>query len=261
MVGIGWYNTIRFGIFYEDGHAADLAVKLINPFIVGFCGQLMSPGKGLFFFSPILLFSCFGMKTLYKSHRWESVLIVGIILVNLLFYSKLVNWSGDWCWGPRFTVPIIPFMAVLLGAVLGTGFLRRKTGFRKVWIALLFLSLVVQMLGVSVDGARRIGRRYRSNAVTPTHVYWHPAASPLVDHLNLFIHLSFNPTQVSSVDSFEVEEISYDDTTADFWFVYLYSLGFPLKWIAICMGILIILTIYFGFSIVGTMYQRVESEC
>ena len=260
MIILGCYNAHRFGVFYEDGHALDAAVKLTTPFLVGFAGQLISPGKGLFLYSPILIFSVLGVQKLYRIHSWETLLFMSIICGNLFFYSKLANWSGDWCWGPRFTVPIVPFLTLFIGTFLNETDMGKRIGLRYIWITLLILSLCVQILGVTIDGTRRIGRRYNSNTVTKTQVYWHPATSPLIDHAQLLRRISFSPIQSSRSESKGIEEISYKDTTADFWFVYLFSVGFPLKWILISMSVLIILDIYFGYLILHTILRKRERK-
>lgn len=261
MIVICWYNTIRFGIFFEDGHATDSAVKLTTPVVVGFVGQLFSPGKGLFLYSPILLFSIFGVKTLYRDHKWEALLIVGIIIINVLFHSKLVNWSGDWCWGPRFCVPIIPFICVLLGGIFNCGMLKRKTCLKNLWIALLALSFIIQILGVTIDGARRIGRRYTYHKTTPAQVYWEPVQSPIVDHGFLIPYVSFKPIPHHASNDLQGDGISYDDTAADFWFVYLYSLGFPLTLILGSMSILIIFELYCARVILQYLRSDKKIRC
>lgn len=261
VIIVGWYNDVRFGAFYEDGHATDAAVKLTTPFFVGLLGQLVSPGKGLFFYSPILLFSFFGIKKLYHTHSWEVLLFGCIICVNLFFYSKLVNWSGDWCWGPRFTVPLVPLFTIFIGAFLnGSGF-QGRSRLKKVWILLIVFSVAIQVLGVTIDGTRRIGHRYTSDTITSTEIYWNPVESPLVDHVQLIPHVSFNPTRYSLAESHGVEKISYEDTTADFWFVYMYSIGFPLKWILASLSILIVFHFYFGYSLFHTVFGKCSERC
>lgn len=261
IVIIGWYNTIRFGFFYEDGHAADAAVAFTTPLIVGFIGQLLSPGKGLFFYSSILLFAVSGVRMMFRSHRLETLFFISIILVNLLFYSKLASWSGDWCWGPRFTVPIIPFLCLFLGAFLNSDILQRRAGLKRVWIIILVLSFTTQILGVTLDGARRIGRRYMSGSISTSQVYWIPTESPLIDHTQLLLNLSSNATYPSEERSIEIDKVTYEDTTADFWFVYFYSLGFPLKILLGCIGILTILEIYSGYSILRSFRLIDKTVC
>ena len=258
---IGWYNTVRFGAFFEDGHATDSAVRLTTPVLVGFIGQLFSPGKGLFFYSPVLLFACVGLKRLYTDHRRETGLMVGIIMVNLLFHSKLVNWSGDWCWGPRFCVPLIPFLCIFLSGILGSGILNRKTLVRNLWIALVTASFLVQVLGVTIDGTRRIGRRYLSGTITSGQIYWHPAQSPIVDHARLLSRLSVNPVPTVSAGHRPGEDVTYDDRTADFWFVYLCSLGFPFILILGSVGVLIILDILCARVIVRSLRSEERAAC
>ncbi|UCE18757.1 MAG: DUF2079 domain-containing protein [Gemmatimonadota bacterium] len=261
IILVGWYNSVRFGVFYQDGHSADSAVKLTTPVLVGVVGQLISPGKGLFLYSPILLFSFLGVRRFYHTHKREMLLFCSLICVNLLFYSKLSNWSGDWCWGPRFTLPIVPFFIIFIGCFREGIDFQSRTRLKRIWIVLLVLSFFVQVLGVTVDGTRRIGRRYESNTVSSTEVYWNPVKSPLIDHLQLITRISQKPTPVPRNESLQLESVSYEDTTADFWFVYLYSIGIPVRWILISLSFLIVLNMYFGYVIFQETYRRSCARC
>jgi len=258
---IAWYNTLRFGVFYEDGHSTDAAVKLTTPVIVGLIGQLVSPGKGLFIYSPILLFSFFGIRRCYERFKWEAILIFGVIVVNVLFHSKLVNWSGDWCWGPRFCLLFVPFLCILIGCVIDSKIFDRHRLLRKLWMVFLLLSLSVQILGVTIDGSRRIGNRFTSGSVTPSELYWHPLKSPIIDHAKLLCRMSNRPVPRYSIDAADSHLITYDDATADFWFVYLYSLGFPLILILFSIGFMIFIDIYCARIILCTIRTEDEMKC
>jgi hypothetical protein len=234
---VAFYNATRFGTVLNDGHAADAAVRFTTPLWLGFMGQTISPGKGLLWYSPVLVFAPCGWRMLYQRYKPEAFLFLSFILANLLFYSKLSNWSGDWCWGPRFTILIIPFLGVGLGS-----FLHRRHGWnrwlRSSWLFVLALSLAVQILGVTVDGTRRIGRRYTVDHISSAEIYWDPGASPILDHMRLFGRLSFSP-QYRTAGHEAAERIEFDDATADFWFVYLESMGFSSALIIICLVTLV----------------------
>ena len=91
----------------------------------GLAGLLFSPTRGLFVFSPFLLFLFFPRR-----HPWESrtdrllafAMIAGVV-VQLLLYSK-IDWRGGIAWGPRFLTDLLPLLLWLLAPAVAT--LRRS---------------------------------------------------------------------------------------------------------------------------------------
>src|SRR5262249_44340520 len=79
FVFIGWYNWIRFGDPLQtgagfDGHIERPLLSIVplffpTPLLDGVLGLLVSPGKGLFLFSPILLLGLIGLPWFVRYHR------------------------------------------------------------------------------------------------------------------------------------------------------------------------------------------------
>ena len=79
-------------------------------------GILFSPGAGLFIYSPIL-FACFvGFFDFFKKNKFDSLLMISIISTFVIFFAAGNYWHGYNGWGPRYLVPIIPFLILPLGA-------------------------------------------------------------------------------------------------------------------------------------------------
>ncbi|HYI15114.1 MAG TPA: hypothetical protein VEX37_06965, partial [Thermomicrobiales bacterium] len=53
LAGIGAYNWVRFENVLETGYG-DEASEFTEPFLTGLTGLLISPGKGLLWYSPAL---------------------------------------------------------------------------------------------------------------------------------------------------------------------------------------------------------------
>lgn len=102
----------------------DKIIKLIvtgtsqypTPFHVGFLGLLFSPGLGLFIFVPVLLTVFFSFFDFFKNHKFESILLISFSAIFLGYFSMIENWTGLVGWGPRYLIPIIPFLLLPLGA-------------------------------------------------------------------------------------------------------------------------------------------------
>jgi hypothetical protein len=85
----------------------------------GMFGLLLSPNRGLFFYSPILLLLvllpwCWrSMPSVVKS------LLKAYLLPAFLYYlliAKMLNW-GAAGWGPRYLIPVLPILFLGAGAV------------------------------------------------------------------------------------------------------------------------------------------------
>jgi hypothetical protein len=77
---------------------------------------LFSPSRGLFIIMPILLLAFPGLGTMLldKSIRRETFLIVAICITYLIFNSGYCGWHGGWTFGPRYLVPMLPFMVFFI---------------------------------------------------------------------------------------------------------------------------------------------------
>lgn len=116
------YNYVIFGTPFDTTYHHSL-VQLISwdvPSRKALIGLLISPGRGLFFFSSVLLLSIPGIFQLIKNDRFriEGILILGIAVSNLLFHAGMNNWDGGWSFGPRYLTPILPFLMTAIAYYL-----------------------------------------------------------------------------------------------------------------------------------------------
>ncbi|MBI1292983.1 phospholipid carrier-dependent glycosyltransferase [bacterium] len=148
----GWvalqsFNTIRFGQDLTSGYGNQVeGVQFTTPLLVGLHGLTMSPGKGLFFFSPALLLGLWGLWRWRRRLRWEIAYVCAGLLPFTLAMIKWQNWDGGWCWGPRHIVQI--HLPLMLGAALlwADG---PALGRRAIMWGLLAVGAVVQIFGTS----------------------------------------------------------------------------------------------------------------
>lgn len=144
------HNFYRFGDPLHSGKTDGLPAAHAfwgNP-LDGFLGLLVSPGKGIVWFSPLILLSLVGLPGLWRRSPavTAAVALSSATLVAML--SPLAFFGGDWCWGPRYLVVLLPLWG--LAWPWATGVLARQ------WVRapLVALSIFIQVLGVSLDHHR-----------------------------------------------------------------------------------------------------------
>ena len=93
--------------------------------ISGLAGLLFSPTRGLFVFSPFLLFLVFAWRhqPRDRAERGLALAMIAGIIVQVLLYSK-TEWRAGISWGPRFLTDLLPLLIWLLVPVVAA--LRRR---------------------------------------------------------------------------------------------------------------------------------------
>ncbi len=143
-----WWNWARFGHIFETGYAETERFDALWWF--GIAGMLVSPGRGLIWYSPILLLVIPGAVWFWRNERRIFWLISSVVVTYVLFYGKWYMWHGGHSWGPRFLVPMMPFLSLMAGA--GWAEMVRLWGVwgRALAWALFAISVAVQWLGMLV---------------------------------------------------------------------------------------------------------------
>lgn len=115
----------------------------------GAMGGLFSLQHGLIPFCPALLLALAGFPALFRTHRREAWLAVGMTAPHCLLIWSWYYWWGGYCYGPRLLVPIIPLL--FLGALKTLeSFSRLSQRLRRLVIATCSVSLLISTLGAVV---------------------------------------------------------------------------------------------------------------
>ena len=114
-------NKARFGDPLEQGYGGVVTLEgyFNYPLHFGLAGILLSPGQGLFWMAPgsvLALVWCFHLLR-KKSYRMP-LLLLGVAAAVLVPVCLTVGWHGAWGYGPRYALPLLPFLWLAVGPVL-----------------------------------------------------------------------------------------------------------------------------------------------
>ena len=172
----GWYNWFRFGSPLTTGYTPEQSFA--TPFFEGLYGLTFSPGKGIFWYNPILFAALIAWPAFFRRHRAEALLVAAIVLGNLAFYAPWYLWWAGHAWGPRFLVTILPFAALSLAPAIEAA-LRHRT-LALALGALVLISVAVQILGVAVSFNLYLEDIHAELGLYHRATLFDPAYSPLL---------------------------------------------------------------------------------
>jgi hypothetical protein len=141
------FNYARFAAPFNEGRFDDPMIFGRGNVLAGLLGLLVSPGKSLLLFSPPLVLAFLGGHRLFALAPALATAIVAVSLTHLLVVAQVVFFGGDWCWGPRYLLVLIPLGALASPLV--------ATHARRIIVPVLVsLGVLIQVLAISVDHHR-----------------------------------------------------------------------------------------------------------
>lgn len=148
------YNLRTFGSLeggyarmHADFRADGWAGTWQTPLAEGLAGVLLSPSRGLFVYSPVLLLALLGLARGLRGSRDRALFgaLAAGVAGEVLLVAKYSVWFGGASFGPRLLTEVVPAMALWLAPAWA--WLEARPGRRALAAALFAASVGVQAIG------------------------------------------------------------------------------------------------------------------
>lgn len=150
------YNQFRLGSTGTgeiSQYADNGLLGFPQPYVIveGLWGLLFSSGKSIFLFSPLLLLIIIFWSKLKKRLKPEIVASLTLFLTYFWFIGtfegnrNFLLWHGESSWGPRYMLPVLPLLLVLVAFIYTRLNLKQKLF---VFLPLMLIGIYVQLLGI-----------------------------------------------------------------------------------------------------------------
>jgi len=192
---VGLTNYARFGSFTEFGYGYFSTLEVHNGW-TGLIGLLVSPGSGLIFYFPLAILVPLGAKYMYKEGKALFFLCLYIIVSTWIYTGTLssgsepTSWSGGIAWGPRYLLPTLPFLILILAHLFPR--LKKRYFVKSIVIGLCLAGFYVNLSAILIWF--QYGLMYAWSmeglATHPSYmdvVTWSPPHSPIILHTKALV--------------------------------------------------------------------------
>lgn len=106
----------EYSELYTDVHSTGF-LSITYPHPEALWGLTFGSFRGLFFSAPVLLLGVAGFIVWWKRKQFHAEWLVSLwaVLSFYLFYASSVMWNGGYAVGPRYLVPMLPFLTLAAG--------------------------------------------------------------------------------------------------------------------------------------------------
>jgi hypothetical protein len=145
---LAWYSLVYWGSVLALGQGQGDSGFTGNV-LIGLPGLLVSPGRGLFYFSPVFLFVIPEFLGIFRWPNWREpyIYMAASVLLSLLLFAAWGVWWGGHSYGYRLLLESIPFLILFLARAYER-FIANNRFVASMFFAMLGLSICVQLVGL-----------------------------------------------------------------------------------------------------------------
>jgi hypothetical protein len=266
LVFQGWYNSVRTGSPFVPAVALP-QYQSVNGLdgnaLIGLLGTFFSPGKSIFLFSPVLVLAAIGARRFWRQDRRHCALILGSGLLFLLLHAQMRNWSGDWGWGPRYTVTILPLLFVPTAWVVAELWRDRWRSWRVIGASsVAVFSMLVQCAAVVINWHYRYAYveqhgmwSHARAAWSFTGGQWLDAMSTAIVNVRRAAGASIPPDVVAGASTLNVAA----SNGVNLWWLTAGKAGVPEPLVIVAVGVLFGMLVW-GARVIAAALLRSERE-
>jgi len=155
-----WYSATYFGsplriqFFTEPASVGGQTMApgglWTTPLANGLAVALLSPGRGLLFYSPIFIFSFAGLALAWRRNGDVLLRYLGAgVILSIMLAAKWHKTSGGASFGPRLLADITPVMALALFPLADS--IRNRRGLEFAFVALAIWSITANLSGAFIN--------------------------------------------------------------------------------------------------------------
>lgn len=141
----------EYSTLWQDVHDTGF-MSFTAPSLLRYYGLTFSPVRGLFLLSPFLLLMLPGVVMMWRQRadqRSVTLAIALAVFAHLTIYASSVMWWGGSTVGPRYLVPMLPFMVIPISFAVNTLF---RHGWGIVLTGLLVIVSVLHVWALTIAG-------------------------------------------------------------------------------------------------------------
>ncbi|HEU5195711.1 MAG TPA: hypothetical protein VFW70_13285 [Methylomirabilota bacterium] len=227
-------NAALFGNALDFGYPATVEggrrmIGFDTPVTVGLFAFMLSPGKSMLLFAPLLVLAPWALPRAWRRSRALAVLMLAPLVALLAFYSRYTQFDGGYSFGPRYLIPGIWLLGLSLGFVVKDG----SPALRRIAAVLVLAGALVNVIGMATSPLEDMaGGRYYDQQSKYRLDY-----NPLRGQLELLAKYAADPNPAPIGRGF------------DRWFVFLYKGGVSATWLALVGGTLAAACIAAGWQL------------
>lgn len=114
LVLLAVVNWIKFGAPWLSGYH-QWRPELVRPtgqVGEGLWGFLFSPRFSVFLYFPLLAFAILGLRRFATRYRVDAMAMLAIFGTFLLVLAAMPSWAGEWSYGPRYLLFLLPVLSL-----------------------------------------------------------------------------------------------------------------------------------------------------